>query len=466
MNIPRFAVVGHPNKGKSSIVATLAHDDGVIIEQRSGSTKKAQTFPMIVDGKTLYELIDTPGFQRAHACYDYLINHCNDASQRAAAVRKFVEDNHKGETFTNECELLKPIIDGAGIIYVVDGSRPYGAEYEAEMEILRWTGQPSLALINPIEGDEYIAEWENALEQYFKTVRVFNAHNAEFYKQINLLKIFGELSESWQKPLQQAVKVLEAQRLSSHKNAADTLASAIVDILLHYERQNLALGLPTSPVETLLEKKYRNYIRKIESTSRKKIEEIYAYFRIERTENELTFESTDLLDQESWYLFGLNKKQLLTLAAGAGASAGAVIDLGLGGSSLLLGSTIGGITGGLSAWKFSHRIAKFTFKGLPTGGQTLQYGPAKHPNLPFVLLGRALNHHRFICKRTHASQTKMILLEDTTDNPLTSFSLSEKTKLMKLFQMISKQKNLLSCREELATIILSSLIKVDLAKEE
>ena len=41
--------------------------------------------------------------------------------------------------FSAEVELLRPIVNGAGIIYVVDGAVAYGPDYEAEMEILRWT---------------------------------------------------------------------------------------------------------------------------------------------------------------------------------------------------------------------------------------------------------------------------------------------------------------------------------------
>ena len=65
MTTPVFAVVGRPNKGKSSIVATLARDDAVYIDAKAGSTKEAHSYPMKVDGETLYELVDTPGLQRA-----------------------------------------------------------------------------------------------------------------------------------------------------------------------------------------------------------------------------------------------------------------------------------------------------------------------------------------------------------------------------------------------------------------
>ena len=65
MTTPGFAVVGRPNKGKSSIVATLARDDSVYIDQLSGTTRKTQRFPMRVGHETLYVLHDTPGMQRA-----------------------------------------------------------------------------------------------------------------------------------------------------------------------------------------------------------------------------------------------------------------------------------------------------------------------------------------------------------------------------------------------------------------
>ncbi len=69
---PKFAVVGHPNKGKSSIVATLAHDESVHISNVPGATTIQRSYPLQIDGVTLYELYDTPGFQRARAILAWL----------------------------------------------------------------------------------------------------------------------------------------------------------------------------------------------------------------------------------------------------------------------------------------------------------------------------------------------------------------------------------------------------------
>ena len=168
MKAPVFAVVGHPNKGKSSIVATLSQNDAIAIALEPGTTRKHQAYPLAVDGKTLYTLVDTPGFQRPRRVLEWLEAHSVSASDRAETVEAFVVQHRQDNGFVDECELLQPLIEGAGIIYVVDGSVPYSTQHEAEMTILRWTGRPSLALINSIGEDDYSDTWARALGQFFQ----------------------------------------------------------------------------------------------------------------------------------------------------------------------------------------------------------------------------------------------------------------------------------------------------------
>ena len=212
MSIPRFAIVGHPNKGKSSIVATLAEDDAVAISPHPGTTTQSRVYPMRLDGEVLYELVDTPGFQRARETLAWLQKHDRGAGERAAVVAEFVAAHRKDPRFHDECELLAPIVAGAGILYVVDGSRPYGRHYEAEMEVLRSTGRPRMALINLISSGDHVGEWRAALSQYFSIVRVFDAVRADFAKRIELLRAFGAIDERWAPPLNAAADALVAAR--------------------------------------------------------------------------------------------------------------------------------------------------------------------------------------------------------------------------------------------------------------
>ena len=181
---PTLAVVGHPNKGKSSLVSTLSQDDSVGIGADPGTTIRSRAYPMRLDGQLLYTLVDTPGFQRARQVLAWLEARAAEegasAADRARLVRDFVVEAGHAERFPDESELLRPITEGAGILYVVDGGVPYGPEYEAEMEVLRWAGAPSMAIINPIDRDTYVEDWRSALGQFFRVVRVVDAVRSGF----------------------------------------------------------------------------------------------------------------------------------------------------------------------------------------------------------------------------------------------------------------------------------------------
>jgi hypothetical protein len=457
MNLPSFAVVGRPNKGKSSIVATLARDDSVYIDRRSGSTRRAQKFPMTVGEETLYVLYDTPGMQRARAMLAWLQEQCGDASSRPATVRRFFETHREDPRYRDECEMLQPILDGAGIIYVVDGSCPYGADYEPEMEILRWTGNPSLALINPIQSESFVDEWRNGLSQYFRTVRVFDAHHAEFLKQLDLLELFGHLDTDWRAPLERAVTALLLERDEQHRAAAGLIADLIATGLCHSESQPVVEGIPQQPVRNLLLDKYKKRLSREEARSRRQVEEVFNYNHLERSEQSLPLEESDLFNLEKWYLWGLSRKSLISVAAAIGAAAGAAVDVATGG--LLHGAaTLGAAAlSGFGAWRYSDDIGDIKVGPIPTGGSRLTIGPSPSINFPFVLLGRALQHHRMLARRTHAHREVLeldsALLEHVGE--------ADRKRLGKLFAQIRKGKNLTQHRAELAEIVYGYAKKAD-----
>lgn len=465
LSAPSFAVVGRPNKGKSSIVATLARDDSVHIAAAAGSTRHARRFPMEVNDEVLYELVDTPGIQRARAVLAWLQEHCADAAQRPATVRSFVESFQGTTQFTDECEALAAITAGAGIIYVVDGSCPFGADYEAEMEILRWTGQPSLALINLIENDAFVAQWTSGLGQYFQTVRTFDAHRAQHRKQLDLLELFGHLAPEWQQPLQRAVQVLEQDRYQQHASAAFKISELLVEGLTYTAEQRVPDGLPSATVQKMLYAQYQRHLKKSEQNCRRYVEELFYYTALQKTEAGMHFDEEDLFHQEHWYLWGLSKRQLIVAAASAGGiaggGAGVVLDAATGGLSGGLGTLVSGIGGAVasarSAWKRSADIAQLKVSGIPTGGQRLSYGPSQNINFPFVLLGRAMQHHRSIALRTHAVRDTLHLGEPALD----WLSDKERRSLAGLFSNVRKGNKSLEQRSVLEAMISQWCAAVD-----
>ncbi len=409
MITPAFAVVGHPNKGKSSLVATLAQDDSVRISTLPGTTVEARTFPMKVDGEVLYTLIDTPGFQRAHKVLKWMKEHETDIHKRADVVRQFVETFKNTDQFFDECQLLSPILDGAGILYVVDGSKPYGSEFEAEMEILRWTGQPCMALINMIGEADYSEQWQRALSQFFQIVRVFNAVNAEFEKHIELLRAFGQLNEQWRQPLEKAVSFISKDRQGRAEQSARLIAETISQSINLTLSKKLAEGEDEEKFKPRLKQDYFEELKAKEQRCRKTIERIYHYHHIDRNEVNFKLLDDNLFSEQTWSIFGLSQQELLMTGLAGGAAMGAVVDVAVGGTSLLLGAGIGALIGGVGALISYDKLANFDILGMPLGGHALQIGPMKNRNFPYVLLGRALFHHQLIENRTHAMRGELMI---------------------------------------------------------
>jgi hypothetical protein len=416
VNVPTFAIVGHPNKGKSSLVATLARDASVRIGPEPGTTVHAREYPMRAGGLVLYTLVDTPGFQRARAALDWLQRHDTGAASRAGVVERFVREHEHEERFRNECELLRPVVAGAGLIYVVDGAAPYGPEYDAEMEILRWTGQPSLAVINPIGEPRFVEPWRRALEQFFRVVRVIDVMKAPFEQQLDLLRAFGQLRETWRRPLEDAVTALVEHRDRQRADAARVIAEMMAEALTHQEVKDLGPTEDPTAHSAALEANYRRRLRAIEERSRRDVEAIYGFDELDRQEVDMKVLETDLLSRESWLIFGLKKRDLVVVSATGGAIAGGVVDSALLGASFLAGSIVGGVIGGALGYFSSEKLADLKLLHQPMGGVRLRYGPSRNVQFSFVLLNRALLHHAVVADRTHA-QRGALRVRDSEPGP-------------------------------------------------
>ena len=412
--IPTFAVVGHPNKGKSSIVATLAEDERIAISPAPGTTRSAHQYTLRVDGEPQYVLVDTPGFQRARAVLDWLEAGASTAEKRPALVAQFLEEHRDDPRFHDECELLTPIVGGAGILYVVDGAKPYGPEYELEMQVLQWTGRPRMALINLIGEGDYVEQWRQGLGQYFSIVRVFDAVRADFSKRLALLKAFAELDEDWRPAIERAVEALNAERNRRRHRAAAEIADTLVTCLGLVERTPLSDADAASAdrrreLDAKLLERLRNRIRDRERESRDRVQTLYRHQSLKREEVSAELLAADIFTEEGWELFGLSRTQLVVSGALSGAVAGGGLDALLGGASLLLGTGFGALIGGAGAFIGGTELARVRVLGQSLGGRVLQVGPVKAANFPWVMLGRAWAHHRLVAERNHARREVMSL---------------------------------------------------------
>jgi len=440
MKPPRFAVVGHPNKGKSSIVATLARDNSVQVSPIPGTTVSTRRFPMQVDGEILYELYDTPGFQQARYVLEWLQQHAGSAAQRPQALRQFLEQCCKGQSFRDECALLAPIVDGAGILYVVDGSRPYGIEYEAEMEILRWSGQPSMALINSTGSGDYSRHWKDALSQYFRVVRTFNAHEAPLQQHLDLLRAFAELEETRRRPLQLAIEHLQQQRQDRLQQSAAAITDQLAAMLALRLEQVITVDADEPSVRKVLQQRFHNRLHQQELEGRKFIENLYEHPGLLRHESKLSVLDDDLFSEQVWLRFGLTRSQLATASAGAGGLAGAGLDAAFGGASMLLWAGAGVVAGALSGLFLHHNSLEIIPHRDNHGEPLLRLGPVNADNFGFVILGRALTHHQLVSHRNHAIRDALTIDQISQPFQADALSQSQRRQLMHGFRQLRSGK--------------------------
>lgn len=409
---PVFVVVGHVNRGKSSVVSTLAADETVAIDETPGTTLRCRAYPLEVDGEVLYTLVDTPGFERARHVLGWLRSHERSTAERRSVLRRFVDDHAGRGDFDQECELLRPILDGGAVLYVVDSSVPFSPSAEAEMEILRWTGRPRMALLNPIGEADHAGAWRPVLDQYFSVVRVFDAHAADFRRRLGLLETLRELDDAWRPALERAIAALEREHGKARRASGEAIADTIVEMQLHVESERLARDADVEAAKPALAERYFEALRRRERKLRSALRGLYAHQNLAVGENPLELAESELFDVSTWSRLGLSRTQLAASGAAAGAVVGGAVDVAAGGASFLLGSVLGGAAGAASAWWGFDRLAEVRVLGSEMAGALLSIGPMRSQAFPWVVLGRALQFHRIVATRAHADRAPVGAVPD------------------------------------------------------
>jgi hypothetical protein len=284
------------------------------------------------------------------------------------------------------------------------------------MEILRWTGQPAMALLNRVRDRDHAAEWRPVLTQFFHIVREFDAHRARFPERIALLRGFREIRPVWRQAIDRAVAAMEREWGERTHRAVSAIADLLAQALGHVERAPLPEGADEAPVRAKLDAAYREAQRQAEAASRARVEAIHRHPGLGTDDAELELLATDLFSETTWRLFGLTRAQLVRNAAVAGAVTGGAIDLMVGGLSLLAGTAIGAASGAVlgyvagtqvaSVWSNASRAARALFPG--DTGRYLAMGPVTSDRYAWVLLDRALVHYRAVRDRSHARRGPLV----------------------------------------------------------
>ena len=439
--IPAFAILGHPNEGKSSVVSTLAEDDSVRISPIPGETKKCREYPVSVDGHEVIRFIDTPGFQRPRQTLNWVKNYSGPDHQLAA---DFIAAHGSDRRFADECELLSPLAEGSGIIYVVDGSRPVRNIDQIEMEILRLTGLPRMAIINTKEKNrtDFLDDWKSNARKHFNTIRLFDAHRATYGERIDLLESLKGIDPDWQPALSE---VITAFKKDWQQRLYDTVTIIIdlIEIVLRYDvKKTLKDESQIVSVKETLQKEYQEEISRLEARAHKKIKRRYKHniFNYELPSHSIIKEN--LFSKKSWRVLGLNQWQLAAAGGAGGGVIGAKIDLALAGHSLGLFTAIGGLVGAGSTAFGAKQATGAKIKGLPLGRTKIQVGPMTGDQFPYIVIDRALIYFSHAINWAHSRRHQPAPGQSETTKEESGFTTkwtsSQKQQANRFFKAIRK----------------------------
>jgi predicted GTPase len=449
MQKPNFVITGAPNKGKSSVVAALTGDERIEIKERAGTTRENQEYPMQVDNEMMYTLWDTPGFENSRGLREALEKTgIKDAANKIERYKNFCEYYEGTDEFKNEVEILRPILPGAVIVYVVDSSVPYSdSQYLNEIKVLKWTGMPVIAILNPINGREGIEQWRAALSNHFDKIEVFNPHTATFKERLRLLDTFSKLNPDWTTQVQKAIQYLQEDRERILEACSEIMMSAVLemysqDIQINYD------DIKTEEVnkERLLAK----FKKEFKKTLSKAEDEICSLFSPAKEHINMNYElHKDVLSKNAFKEY-LSPYLMASIGAVAGGTAGLTLDLVFGGLTSGLPTLFSAVGGGALGFFKNIDVTDL----IMTGKTGRKYELKKiEPYIAYLMINRL---RELVVKRNNKSAANKKTISIDYD-----FGQKETYDLSKLIKKVIDQGNSEMYKEktkrELKDIILKKL---------
>lgn len=423
-DIPGFAVVGRVNMGKSAVLATLLEEDDdriIRISTEPGETTRCQCLSLFLDDAERLRFIDTPGFQQPIAALRRIRAMAEDNTRGPGpqTLAAFVQSYRGRGEFEDECQLLAPLVAGAGVVYVVDPNVPLTDAFLAEIEVLRLSAGPRLAVLNPHsrasgadDAANHERDWRTELGKTFNLVRTFDAFNARYRARRDLLVALNQIDERDKAHLQTTIELLDAEWQQRREEAAEYIQDFLRQALALREHASYddTQQAPEQARKKAIAQASQLYYERIAELERQTAEQVLGIYRHRHTRAEVGSYADgglDLAREQTWQRLGLSRQQLTWVGTVVGAGAGLAVDAGTLGGTLGLAGLIGGGVGGALAWFKGDALPSLNIslgrRSMGVGdGQRVTIGPPRSANFAWILLDSALMRYQDIISHTHA----------------------------------------------------------------
>lgn len=451
---PTFVITGAPNKGKSTFVKAMTNDPNVVVKSTARTTIESKPYHYLRKDKKgekekLLTLWDTPGFENQAEVYEIFSAWKNETpASPLELIREYINTYKNHPDHKYEVEIFKPLVNFACIIYIADCSKSFSNEdYLREIQLLKFTNFPRIAILNPIDGNQHIESWREGLREYFHNIKVFNPHETTFKEKISILGALSHLHDEWEKPINHVIEVLEKEREKVLEESARIIRKTVLEIFDKEFEVNVDPLKDKSEHEEELLKQARSFVIKKMNSSHTELNSKFGIdIEIILPEN---YQDNDLFS-ESVRKRNLSPHQRGFVWAIAGGTIGALIDAAAGGLTFGVFTAILG-SGGYAAGYFSdlnpadllnlkkyfnsERKEKIKVKSM-------------NPELGFLVINRLRQVVNNLYNRTAANTEKV-----TIDKDLDKKSLFKISNLMAKLAKSKKQRYSESNKKELFEFI-------------
>ena len=344
----KVAVVGHTNTGKTSLMRTLMRDvDFGEVSDRPATTRHVEGATLMVQGKPLIELFDTPGLEDSISLLDHLqaLAGSNRRVDGVEIINTFLASSEAHGRFAQEAKALRQVLASDVALYVIDARDRVLGKHRDELEILSRCARPVVPVLNfTAHSEAQTAMWRDHLARAnLHAVAEFDTVVVEGDSEKRLLEKMRTLLDRHQRTLDAFMQDREQQRLRLIRSSASMIADMLIDAAA------LVISVPVDDrakvAQTVEELKQR--VREREQRCVEQLLEIYLFRHKDFQPAELPLTDgrwgVDLFSPAAMKQFGIRAGG----GAAAGALAGLTIDAMVGGASLGAGAAIGAAIGAL-----------------------------------------------------------------------------------------------------------------------
>jgi hypothetical protein len=388
-----IAVVGHTNAGKTSLLRTLARDKHFgQVSARPGGTRHVESIGIVLEGRVLIRLFDSPGFEEAIDLQTYL-RQFDSIESRRSALDSFLRSPEARGRFEQEAKIVRLLLDDIdAVFYVIDTTEAPHAKFKCELDILAMCGRPVMPVLNFVRHPKSrINAWQTVLQDRglhvhvaFDAVAPLAASERLLYEHLSVQ--LGAKREAIEGLVEALAREAEMRRFAGQR----TIGTLLVDVasfrkpVLAHDEAHVLEGI----------KALHGQIGQLEQRS---IDQLLSLYRFDRNDVDV-MNLRALKGRLEDDLFNPEVMKQAAKRLGLGATVGALIGLGvdvaMAGLSLGAGTVMGTALGGmaLSSSKQGVRWIRRKFRGqvdLTVDDVTLLVLLARQSDLLSALQGRA-----------------------------------------------------------------------------